>query len=138
MIALSIRQPWAWLIVNGFKDIENRDWLTRYRGRFLVHAGKTMTRKDYDAALDFVEDTSLAALKALPDFGDFVLGGVTGEATLVDCVTEHTSPWFTPWPEEFKPEGVTSYGFVLANAKPLPFVPYKGRLGFFDVRGEKA
>lgn len=37
MKALSILQPWAWLIVNGNKDIENRNWHTRFRGRFLVH-----------------------------------------------------------------------------------------------------
>ncbi len=37
---LSIRQPWAWLIVNGYKDIENRTWSTRFRGKVLIHAGK--------------------------------------------------------------------------------------------------
>jgi hypothetical protein len=31
--ALSVRQPWAWLIVNGYKDVENRSWTTHYRGR---------------------------------------------------------------------------------------------------------
>jgi hypothetical protein len=41
MKALSIMQPWAWLIVNGLKDIENRKWSTDFRGEFLVHAGKT-------------------------------------------------------------------------------------------------
>ena len=46
--ALSIRQPWAWLIVNGHKDIENRDWPTNFRGRLLVHAGQTMARRYYD------------------------------------------------------------------------------------------
>lgn len=39
--ALSIRQPWAWLIVNNHKPVENRSWPTSFRGRFLVHAGKT-------------------------------------------------------------------------------------------------
>mgnify|MGYP002359850962 FL=1 len=38
MKALSIRQPWAGLIIHGYKDIENRDWPTRYRGPLLVHA----------------------------------------------------------------------------------------------------
>jgi hypothetical protein len=38
MKILSVRQPWASLIVNGFKDVENRTWPTRYRGRILVHA----------------------------------------------------------------------------------------------------
>lgn len=30
--AISIRQPWAWLILNAGKDIENRDWPTNFRG----------------------------------------------------------------------------------------------------------
>lgn len=136
MIALSIRQPWAWLIVNGFKDIENRDWPTRYRGRFLVHAGKTLTKKDYDAAREFVRNTSLFGSLSLPGIEALERGGVVGEATLVDCVTEHPSPWFTGWANG-NALGIVSYGFVLANARPLPFMPYKGRLKFFDVRGEK-
>ncbi|HDU8694716.1 TPA: ASCH domain-containing protein, partial [Morganella morganii subsp. morganii] len=40
MKAISIRQPWAWLIVNGHKDIENRSWRTKYRGQVLVHASQ--------------------------------------------------------------------------------------------------
>jgi len=32
MKALSIRQPYAWLIIHGYKDIENRTWGTRVRG----------------------------------------------------------------------------------------------------------
>lgn len=138
MIALSIRQPWAWLIVNGFKDIENRDWPTRYRGRFLVHAGKKpCSLEEYVDALDLANLASPIAVEGISNMKDLEYGGVVGEATLTDCVTEHTSPWFTPWPEEFKPAGVTCYGFVLANARPLPFMPYKGRLKFFDVRGDK-
>ena len=37
--AISIRQPWAWLIVNGYKDVENRVWFAKLRGRVLIHAG---------------------------------------------------------------------------------------------------
>ena len=40
-----VRQPWAWLIVNGYKDIENRSWHTNYQGMLLIQAsasrGKT-------------------------------------------------------------------------------------------------
>jgi hypothetical protein len=39
--AISIRLPWAWLIVNGFKDVENRSWRTRHRGTILIHASKS-------------------------------------------------------------------------------------------------
>ena len=38
MKVIVIRQPWAWLIVNGIKDIENRSWRTRYRGPLLIQA----------------------------------------------------------------------------------------------------
>jgi hypothetical protein len=45
MKALSIQQPWAWLIVNGYKDIENRSWFTKGRGKFLLHAGKKLDKE---------------------------------------------------------------------------------------------
>ena len=38
MIAITIKQPWAYLIAAGIKDIENRTWPTKFRGRVLVHA----------------------------------------------------------------------------------------------------
>lgn len=128
MPALSIRQPWAWLICNGYKDIENRDWPTKFRGPLLIHAGKKLTVADYDAAMLFIEAFIGAdvADKVL-DIGKLELGGVVGMATLTGCVQEHPSRWMTGNDD---PQG---YGFVLADAKPLPFIPYRGRLGFFDV-----
>ena len=121
---LSIRQPWAWLIAHGWKNIENRTWPTGYRGRFLIHAAKGMTRAEYDACLLFVMSTGMTIWQALPMFDSPQLcrGGIVGEAELVDCVTHHGSEWFTG-----------PYGFVLDNAKPLPFTPCRGALGFFRV-----
>jgi|ERR1700758_4475866 hypothetical protein len=48
MKVIVIRQPWAWLIVNGFKDIENRSWRTRYRGPLMIHpsGGRFLKRPD--------------------------------------------------------------------------------------------
>ncbi|WP_229215634.1 ASCH domain-containing protein [Duganella sp. CY15W] len=51
MKALSIRQPWAWLIVNGYKDIENRSWSTNVRGKVLVHASKGAPATHPDAGV---------------------------------------------------------------------------------------
>lgn len=48
MLALSIKQPWAWAILYAGKDIENRDWPTRVRGRIVVHAGKTYDQRGHD------------------------------------------------------------------------------------------
>ena len=115
--ALSIRQPWAWLIVNGWKNIENRTWPTRFRGRFLVHASSGMTRNEYDACRLFM--LGFTTLE-LPPMGALERGGIVGEVTLLDCVKQHHSEWFCgPW------------GFVLSDSKPLPFVRMKGELGFF-------
>lgn len=120
MIALSIRQPWAWLIVHGHKDIENRDWYTGQRGIFLVHAGKGMTRAKYEGALDTIDYVGKPI--ALPPFEQLERGGIVGQAELVDCVRESPSKWF-----------FGRWGFVLANVRPLPFIPLKGSLGFFNV-----
>ena len=45
MKALAIRQPYAWLIVNGHQKEESRPWLTHYRGPFLVHATKAIDKE---------------------------------------------------------------------------------------------
>lgn len=125
MIALSIRQPWAWLILNAGKDIENRDWKTEFRGRTLIHASKSGTRRDYEEALDFLAARSLdRLLDVLPAIDKFDRGGIVGSVEIFGCTDDSQSPWF-----------VGDYGFMLRNPKPLPFVPFKGRLGFFNVDG---
>ena len=123
--ALSIRQPWAWLIVNGHKDIENRDWATPFRGRFLVHAGQTLTRPQYE---EVTTQLLLAGFQiSLPPFEALreQCGGFVGWSRVVDCVREHPSAWKQP----------ESFGFVLADSRPIAFVPWKGRLGWFNVPG---
>jgi len=47
MKALSVRQPWAWLIAHGLKPVENREWETHYRGPVLIHASKTFSEEDF-------------------------------------------------------------------------------------------
>lgn len=134
MMALSIRQPWASLIVMAGKDIENRCWSTRVRGRILIHAAKGMTRDEHEDAISFAVDAvradprnadagRMVTLRELGfAFDDLQRGGIVGSVEIVDCVNTSDSPWF-----------VGEYGFILRDPKPLPFMPWKGRLGFFDV-----
>lgn len=124
MKALSIRQPWAWLIVNGHKDIENRCWKTNFRGKIYVHAAKGMTRGDYLACKICCADIPGVNL---PPFEKLERGGIVGTVEIVDCVDQDASPWF-----------FGEFGFVLKNAIPLPFRPLKGALGFFNVEKEEA
>lgn len=104
--ALSIKQPYPHHIFHDGKDVENRDWPTRGRGWFLIHAGVSKSELDADDARDM----------ALPR------GGIVGAARIVDCVTEMESQWF-----------FGKYGFVLRDAFPLPLIPCRGQLGFFAL-----
>lgn len=118
-IALSIRQPWCWLILNRKKDIENRTWSTKYRGRVLLHASKTCKREEYEEAANFA--MSLSGI-IVPEFHELDLGGIVGSVEIVDCVQEHDSPWF-----------FGKCGFVMRDPQPLPFTPCKGQLRLFKV-----
>ena len=120
MLALSIRQPWASLILKAGKDIENRDWPTKYRGRILIHAAKGCTRREFEDAIEFAEDCIQRPITA--DLATIPRGGIVGSVEIVGCVQRSDSPWF-----------VGRYGFVLRDPQPLPFAPWKGQLGFFDV-----
>lgn len=91
--ALSIRQPWAWLIVNGHKDVENRDWPTNFRGQLLVHAGLTMTRRYYDQISQELGNAGLLPPGGLPAYEALARGGFVGKTRVVDCLQHHPSPW---------------------------------------------
>ncbi len=117
---LSVRQPWAWLIVNGWKNVENRTWPTKVRGRIAIHTSSRMTLDDYHACRIFMRGHGMDV--ELPHPHELKLGGIVGITTLLDCVQSHPSEWFTgPW------------GFVLDDSAPSEFIPSKGRLGFFHV-----
>ena len=122
MKALSVRQPWAWLIVNGWKNIENRVWYGSFRGRVLIHASQGMTREEYEACLLFVAGFAPTLEKKIPTSDMLERGGIVGSAVILDCVKSHDSEWFCG-----------PYGFVLDEQATLPFFPCRGALGFFSV-----
>jgi hypothetical protein len=122
MKALSIRQPWAWLIIHGGKDVENRSWHTKHRGRFVVHAAKGMTQQEYAHAAAFAD---LECGLKIPPFNELQRGGIIGSVELVNSVDTSDSPWY-----------LGEKAFVLRDPKPLPFVPLKGQLNFFQVPDE--
>ena len=106
--ALSIRQPWCHHILHDGKDVENRDWPTKGRGWFLIHASKSEA-----------EDRDLIRAKQMP------LGGIVGAARITDCVSEMDSNWFCG-----------KFGFVLSDAFELPLIECRGKLGFFALEPE--
>ena len=118
-VALSIRQPWAWFILNLGKDIENRNWLTHFRGSVYIHAALGMTQAEYAEAVKFARKI-VGSEVFIPKYDEFDRGGIVGEMDIVGCVTASDSPWF-----------MGKYGFLVRNAVQTAFVPCKGSLSFF-------
>lgn len=123
MKVLSLKQPWAELVVSGRKKIETRKWNTSFRGEFFVHASKNI---DAEECKRFGLDPK-----------KIERGGIIGRVTLKDVTIyirrsdfekdKHLHRaglrWFT------KP----TYGFILENPARTEFIPLKGQLGFFDL-----
>lgn len=130
MKVLSVRQPWSWMLVNGFggKNIENRDWSTRFRGPLLIHAGKQFEEEAFEWIHNRLE---VGEYERLPrQKKDYQFGGIIGVVKLVKIVTYRDSEaqenkWF-----------VGDYGWCFERAIPLPFMPMKGSLGLFDAPPE--
>jgi hypothetical protein len=111
--AITIRQPWAELIVRGEKDVENRSWRTHHRGPLLIHAGMQAYRESF--ADHGVSD-------------DAERGAIIGVVEVVDCTQERSSRWHE--------EG--QWGWYLTRAKRFRKpIRLKGRRGLFDVPDRK-
>lgn len=119
MKTLSIRQPWAQLIIHHGKDIENRTWRTNYRGPLLIHASSTKSWDDYGIACEMAGD--ILGHCPIGPFHHIDFGCIIGIVDLVDCVSESDSPWFCG-----------PYGLLLWNPRPINPIPVKGRLGLWN------
>lgn len=143
MRALTVRQPWAWAIVHGGKDVENRsrNIAGTYRGPVAIHAGLAFDT-DYDlsllARLVPTWDAPVTTFDPWQHRPDGVRGAVIGVADLtdahvsIDCWNpseqkdDHCSPWAMP-----------GHHLVLANPRPLARpIPWRGALGLWTVPDE--
>jgi hypothetical protein len=120
MKALSIRQPWAWLIVTGEKNVENRGWASRYTGPLYIHAAQTFDEAGYKWVKKNFPRVKMPTPKA------FVTGAIIGRVNMVGCADSSLickSTWFTG-----------PYGFIFDNPVKLETpIPCSGQLGFFEV-----
>lgn len=116
MKALSVRQPWAWLEIQGFKPLENRSRVTMIRGRVAIHASLAFDWAGYRWVQEQFPEIAMPA----PD--EFERGGIIGTVEIWDVVEADPSPWF------FGPKA-----YCLREPKVLPLIPCKGKLGFFEV-----
>lgn len=111
--AITIKQPWAALIIAGIKDTENRSWDTRYRGELLIHAGQKEDARGWARVADL-------GLMLPPEL--LQSGVILGSVELGDVVREHDSAWASPY----------QWNWVLSGAQPATrFVEVSGKLGLF-------
>mgnify|MGYP000844622078 FL=1 len=136
MKTISLRQPWAYLICSGIKDIENRTWKCpqKYIGeRVLIHA----SAKPDNIKLDIEGQATVKEIKLLTALNycdeNELYSAIIGSVEIVDCLVDHQSIWaeYTRgWPSDPK----VIYHWVLAN--PIlfdkPILNVKGKLGFWD------
>ena len=124
MKALSVRQPWAWLIVNGHKTVENRSWRTNHRGDLLIHVSQTIER---EAIKDLQRANPDVLTKA--DLDEMrITGVVLGVVDVVDCTLTPTDDDDVSWHEPGQ------WAWVLRNPRLLVEpIPAKGKLKLFDV-----
>jgi ASCH domain len=154
MKALSIKQPWASLIANGIKNIENRTWKTNFRGRIYIHASSVGIKEKFSAINEIQRQMIANYPKFNPlYFNDLHRSAIIGEVDIIDCVINHPSIWAKK--SEFqccgcfptndcnpcsdfkrqKEKGIKPiYNWVLAN--PIlydkPILNVKGKLSFWD------
>jgi hypothetical protein len=117
-VALSLKQPWAWAILFAGKDVENRTWRSRFRGRVILHASRTIDA----AGVKYLREAGFPPPEELP------MGAYVGEVVISDCrpVACCASRWaFGPW----------CYTLQEASAYETPIVG-PGRLGFYPVPPE--
>ncbi len=139
MKALSIRNPWAWYILHAGKDVENRTTRWSYRGPALLHVGAGLTKDEYRAWRAAGESmrSDPEPRPKLPEYSELQRGGFVGIMRITGC-SEHKQ--YDPDPAK-NTQGwrmgsdwvATTYGYDLADATALPFVPAKGALGIYTV-----
>lgn len=130
--ALSFKQPWGFDVVYNGKDVDNRPRLIRHYGDFLIHVSASESKKFW--AWSQEKKAHIPGL--LPRRQDdpvYKRGGIIGRAKVVQIIDGDglclltrqrvSNIWHMPG----------SFGYVLTNVKPLPFVVCQGHLGFWKV-----
>lgn len=124
MKALTIKEPWASLIINNYKTYEFRSWKTNYRGKILIHAGLSLEKNE----LKYFEDYNL----------NYQCGNIIGEATIIDCilVTKELNKKILDINNKvYKNNHENLYAWKLENiVKYENPIPIKGKLGLWNYK----
>ena len=129
--ALSVRQPWAWAILHGGKNVENRSWPTRHRGRIWIHAPAQEEADDVEGAVRLTAEASSGSVeRAAGHYREHRhRGAIVGSVDLVDCLLHEELPDNHPLLESRWVRG--RWLWVLEAPRPREPWPIRGRLGLW-------
>lgn len=114
--AISVRQPWAWAIMEAGKDLENRSAEIARPAWYYLHAGSFKGPN-----IEAYEMIAANAPETLPPFFDDIKrGGIIGAFQITGWTRDSQSPWF-----------IGPKAAEIGKAFPLPFIPCPGKLGRF-------
>lgn len=127
MKVITIKQPWATLIAEGYKEYEFRTWKTKYRGDILIHAGKGIDQK---------------AMKRFWHLHlEYPVGQIIAKATITDCIkVDDTFKDILAKKDPIVYESVINttsqdwdgYGFQLKNVTKMKPIEVNGKLGLWE------
>lgn len=125
MKVITIKQPFASLIVAGLKEYEFRTWKAKYRGELLIHASKTVDKK----AMKKYEKYHL----------EYPTGCIITKVNLVDCIKidekarkmlNEKNPFV--YSNIIKNTEWKGYGFQLENIKKIKPIYVNGKLSLWN------
>lgn len=125
MKVITIKEPYATLILEGFKEYEFRTWKTSYRGEILIHAAKGYDKDNLNRFKD-------RKLKYNP-------GKIIGKAIISDCVEvdeklkkELLNKDKEVYKNLSKERNKKIFGFKLENVEKINPIEVKGQLGLWN------
>lgn len=126
---LTVKQPWAYLIVDNIKDVENRTWQTKYRGELYIHTSKN----SFDfLALDYIKNIDNLLYQYVVDYFGIrnnkitkhmeQFGSIIGKTNIINILDNSYSVWAMK----------DSYHWMLKNSSRISPIPCKGKLNIWE------
>jgi len=125
MKVLTVKQPFASLIAEGIKEYEFRTWKTKYRGEFLIHAGKGIDKN---------------AMKKFEKYNlEYPSGCIIAKVNLSDCVEvndnfrevlKNKNPLV--YSNTIEHKEWKGYAFELKDVEKIEPIQINGKLSFWE------